>query len=55
MMERFGNLLNSYTKSFNKGNKRRGGLFMKLLMMRNWELLFFIFIRMQFTIIIPKQ
>jgi putative transposase len=27
MMERFGNLLNSYTKSFNKGNKRRGGLF----------------------------
>lgn len=27
LMERFGNLLNSYTKSFNKRNKRRGGLF----------------------------
>ena len=26
-MERFGNLLNSYTKSFNKRNKRKGGLF----------------------------
>jgi REP element-mobilizing transposase RayT len=28
VMERFGNLLNSYTKSFNKYNQRRGGLFM---------------------------
>ena len=27
IMERFGNLLNSYTKSFNKRNKRKGGLF----------------------------
>ncbi len=27
IMERFGNLLNSYTKSFNKKNNRRGGLF----------------------------
>jgi len=26
-MERFGNLLNSYTKSFNKWNNRKGGLF----------------------------
>jgi len=28
IMERFGNLLNSYTKSFNKRNNRKGGLFM---------------------------
>jgi len=28
IMERFGNLLNSYTKSLNKRNKRLGGLFM---------------------------
>ena len=27
IMERFGNLLNSYTKSFNKRNKRKGSLF----------------------------
>ncbi len=26
-MERFGNLLNSYTKAFNKQNTRKGGLF----------------------------
>jgi REP element-mobilizing transposase RayT len=31
IMERFGNLLNSYTKSFNKINKRKGGLFMDVL------------------------
>lgn len=28
VMERFGNLLNSYTKSFNRRNNRKGGLFM---------------------------
>lgn len=28
IMERFGNLLNSYTKSFNRRNKRKGSLFM---------------------------
>jgi putative transposase len=31
IMERFGNLLNSYAKSFNKINKRKGGLFMDTL------------------------
>jgi REP element-mobilizing transposase RayT len=31
VMERFGNLLNSYTKSFNKWNNRRGGLFMDIM------------------------
>jgi REP element-mobilizing transposase RayT len=31
IMERFGNFLNSYTKSFNKINNRKGGLFMDTL------------------------
>lgn len=31
VMERFSNLLNSYTKAFNKVNKRKGSLFMDYL------------------------
>jgi putative transposase len=31
IMERFGNLLNSYTKSFNRRNNRKGGLFIDTL------------------------
>lgn len=31
IMERFGNLLNGYTKAFNKINKRKGGLFIDTL------------------------
>ena len=31
VMERFSNLLNSYTKAFNKKNSRRGGLFINLM------------------------
>ncbi len=30
-MERFSNFLNSYTKSFNKANNRKGALFMDYL------------------------
>src|SRR6266487_4568348 len=30
-MERFSNLLNSYTKAFNKKNSRKGGLFINLM------------------------
>lgn len=31
IMERFGNLLNSYAKSFNRRNKRKGGLFLNTM------------------------